>query len=95
MRYFNTEGRCKPELHYMAPLAERLKKIKEQYVDREKYFVINRGRQYGKTTTLMELTRYLKTTNGASGSLQSILTISIRKKAICSALTLTRKRKQA
>ncbi len=48
-RYFNTEGRCRPDLHYMVPLNERLKMIKEQFVDREKYFVINRGRQYGKT----------------------------------------------
>ena len=29
-------------------------------MDRGKYFVINRGRQYGKTTTLMALTEYLK-----------------------------------
>ncbi len=57
-RYFNTEGRCKPDKHYMVPLGGRLKAIKEQYVDREKYFVINRGRQYGKTTTLMALAEY-------------------------------------
>ena len=59
-RYFNTEGRCKPDKHYMVPLGGRLKAIKEQYVDREKYFVINRGRQYGKTTTLMALAEYLR-----------------------------------
>ena len=59
-RYFNTEGRCRPDLHYMVPLNERLKMIKEQFVDREKYFVINRGRQYGKTTTLMALADFLK-----------------------------------
>ncbi len=29
-------------------------------MDRGKYFVINRGRQYGKTTTLMVLAEYLK-----------------------------------
>ena len=59
-RYFNTEGRCKPDKHYMVPIGGRLKAIKEQYVDREKYFVINRGRQYGKTTTLMALAEYLR-----------------------------------
>ncbi|MDE7477190.1 MAG: AAA-like domain-containing protein [Lachnospiraceae bacterium] len=59
-RYFNTEGRCRPDKHYMVRLDERLKAIKEQLVDREKYFVINRGRQYGKTTTLMALAEYLK-----------------------------------
>lgn len=59
-RYFNTEGRCRPDQHYMVRLDKRLKAIKEQYVDRKKYFVINKGRQYGKTTTLMALAEYLK-----------------------------------
>ena len=58
-RYFNTEGCCRPDKHYMVRLDERLKVIKAQYVDREKYFVINRGRQYGKTTTLRALAEYL------------------------------------
>jgi len=43
----------------MVRLDERLGKIKRLYVDREKYFVINRGRQYGKTTTLRALAEYL------------------------------------
>ncbi len=60
MRYFNTEGRCRPEQHYMVRLDERLEVIREQFVARGKYFVINRGRQYGKTTTLMALAEYLK-----------------------------------
>lgn len=60
MRYFNTEGCCRPEEHYMVKLDERLEKIKRLYVDRKKYFVINRGRQYGKTTTLKALAEYLK-----------------------------------
>lgn len=59
MRYFNTEGICIPEEHYMVRLDERLEKIKRLYVDRGKYFVINRGRQYGKTTTLHALEAYL------------------------------------
>ena len=54
-RYFNTEGICWPDLHYMVPLDERLEKIKGLFVDRGKYFIINRGRQYGKTTTLQAL----------------------------------------
>lgn len=61
MRYFNTEGCCKPDQHYMVDLNERLNKIKKSYVDRGKYFVINKGRQYGKTTTLTALEQYLKT----------------------------------
>lgn len=59
-RYFNTEGRCRPDKHYMVRLDDRLDKIKRLFVDRGKYFVINRGRQYGKTTTLMALAEYLK-----------------------------------
>lgn len=43
----------------MVRLDERLDKIKRLYVDRGKYFIINRGRQYGKTTTLKALTKYL------------------------------------
>lgn len=59
-RYFNTEGACNPKKHYMVNLDARLKQIKEQYVDRGSYFVINRGRQYGKTTTLHALREYLR-----------------------------------
>lgn len=59
-RYFNTEGLCKPSVHYMVQLDDRLDKIKRLYVDRSKYFVINRGKQYGKTTTLRLLAEYLK-----------------------------------
>lgn len=44
----------------MVRLDDRLKTIKENYVDEGSYFVINRGRQYGKTTTLNALERYLK-----------------------------------
>lgn len=59
-RYFNTEGRCRPDIHYMVRLDDRLVQIRRQYVDRGKYFAINRGRQYGKTTTLKALAEYLK-----------------------------------
>ena len=59
-RRFNTEGSCSPNYHYMVRLDDRLKKIKEEYVDCGKYFVINKGRQYGKTTTLQALRNYLK-----------------------------------
>ena len=59
-RYFNTEGQCEPEEHYMIRLDDRLEKIKRLFIDRGKYFVINKGRQYGKTTTLRALLKYLK-----------------------------------
>lgn len=56
---FNTEGLCFQEDHYMVNLDERVRKIKV-LVDNGKYFVINRARQYGKTTTLWALEQYLK-----------------------------------
>ena len=43
----------------MVRLDERIAKIKKLFVDRKKYFVINRGRQYGKTTTLKALAKEL------------------------------------
>lgn len=60
-RYFNTEGSCDPKKHYMVNLEKRLELIKNRYVERGSYFVINRGRQYGKTTTLKALADYLTT----------------------------------
>lgn len=56
---FNVEGVCNPTEHYMVNLDNRLEEIKA-LVDRKKYFSINRGRQYGKTTTLKLLARKLK-----------------------------------
>ena len=58
-RRFNVTGSCNPQRDYMVRLDDRLKKIKEDYVDYGSYFVINRGRQYGKTTTLKALAKYL------------------------------------
>ena len=55
---FNISGTCYPEEHYMVDLESRLVQIKA-LVDNGKYFVINRGRQYGKTTTLWALEEYL------------------------------------
>jgi hypothetical protein len=47
MHYFNTEGACYPEKHYMVDITGKLLGIKEM-VDAGKYFAINKGRQYGK-----------------------------------------------
>ena len=58
-RRFNTTGSCNMQRDYMVKLDDRLKKIKENYVDYGSYFVINKGRQYGKTTTLRALAKYL------------------------------------
>ena len=59
-RRFNITGSCNWQQHYMVKLDDRLKRIQEDYVDEGCYFVINRGRQYGKTTTLKALAQYLK-----------------------------------
>ncbi|MCM1231297.1 MAG: AAA-like domain-containing protein [Ruminococcus flavefaciens] len=59
-RKFNITGSCNPQRHYMVQLDDRLQKIKEDYVDEGCYFIINRGRQYGKTTTLAALEKYLR-----------------------------------
>ena len=54
MKRFNTAGKCLPARHYMVDLTARVEEIKEM-VDNGDYFCINRGRQYGKTTTLAAL----------------------------------------
>ncbi len=58
-KIFNVTGDCKPELHYMVDIRGRLVEIKGM-VDRGDYFTINRARQYGKTTTLKALARFLE-----------------------------------
>jgi len=59
-RYFNTEGLCVPSLHYMVDTSKKIDTIIRSYVDRGRYFVINRARQYGKTTTLSRLDNALR-----------------------------------
>ncbi len=58
-KYFNTTGVCRPSKHYMVNLDRRLAEIRRM-IDRQYYFVINRGRQYGKTTTLAALKDFLQ-----------------------------------
>ena len=58
MRYFNTTGICYPKKHYMVDISKRLADI-ERRIDQGEYITINRGRQYGKTTTLYHLTQLL------------------------------------
>jgi len=58
MRRFNVTGLCNPELDYMVDITNKLMQIKEM-IDYGDYFTINRARQYGKTTTLRRLWRFL------------------------------------
>ena len=59
MKAFNTAGTCRPNEHYMVDITDRLEIIRKM-VAKGDYFCINRGRQYGKTTTLAALADYLK-----------------------------------
>lgn len=57
---FNTTGVCSKDKHYMVNINYKLKEI-IKLIQNDKYFVINRPRQFGKTTTLNELEKILKT----------------------------------
>ncbi|MCD8020158.1 MAG: ATP-binding protein [Clostridiales bacterium] len=52
MKIFNTAVVCNPQKHYMVDISEKIDRMIEKYVEPGNYFAINRGRQYGKTTTL-------------------------------------------
>lgn len=56
MKRFNITGTCYPSKHYMVDISQRLDSI-AQYVADGQYITLNRGRQYGKTTTLYHLTK--------------------------------------
>ncbi|MCI8742793.1 MAG: AAA family ATPase [Lachnospiraceae bacterium] len=57
---FNITGLCIPQKNYMVNINSRINKITTEYIQEGKYFTINRGRQYGKTTTLYLLEQQLK-----------------------------------
>jgi len=56
---FNITGLCIPSQHFMVDISKKIKSI-ILLIEKGKYFTINRPRQYGKTTTLTELTKTLK-----------------------------------
>ncbi|MCQ2259551.1 MAG: AAA-like domain-containing protein [Bacteroidaceae bacterium] len=58
MKRFNTTGTCNPEVHYMVNI-DRQVEAAAKLVRQGDYFCINRGRQYGKTTTLAALANKL------------------------------------
>lgn len=58
-KWFNDTGVCIPEKHYMVDISHKTEQIFEM-IQRGNYFVINRPRQYGKTTNIYMLDRYLK-----------------------------------
>ena len=58
MKTFNTTGICNPDKNYMVDITDRLQYMKKM-IDNGDYFCINRSRQYGKTTTLHALKKYI------------------------------------
>ncbi|MCD7735377.1 MAG: AAA family ATPase [Lachnospiraceae bacterium] len=62
MKHFNTTAICFPEKHYMVDTSGRIRQIVEELIEQNKYFTINRARQYGKTTILSGLKAALKDT---------------------------------
>ena len=59
IKKFNTIGLCVTRKHYMVDISSKLENI-EALIEEEFYFVINRPRQFGKTTTLNELYKRIK-----------------------------------
>lgn len=57
---FNVTGICIPRLHYMVDITDKIDEIIRDYIECDEYFVINRARQYGKSTTLELLYSRLK-----------------------------------
>ncbi len=51
---FNITGNCRSDRHYMADVSKKLEKVYDM-VEFGDYFIINRPRQYGKTTTLFSI----------------------------------------
>jgi hypothetical protein len=61
-KYFNVTGPCIPSVHYMVDTSKKIDHIVTEYVEAGAYFIINRARQYGKTTTLELLYQRLSRT---------------------------------
>jgi len=60
---FNVTGLIIPKKHFFAPIDDKIEQIFEM-IENGDYFVINKPRQFGKTTTLMFLENYLNKTEG-------------------------------
>ena len=58
---YNVTGTCFPKQHYMADVSKKMEKTRTM-IDKGLYFIINRPRQYGKTTTLNTLGNTLRQT---------------------------------
>jgi hypothetical protein len=59
MKQFNITGVCIENKHYMVDIGNKINKIINM-IENDKYFTINRARQYGKTTTFFKIYNVLK-----------------------------------
>jgi hypothetical protein len=57
---FNVTGVCNPTMHYMVDITSKIEKIIREYIEPSAYFVVNRARQFGKTTMLSLLEQRLQ-----------------------------------
>ncbi|MCP4151471.1 MAG: AAA family ATPase [bacterium] len=55
---FNVTGSCNPQYHYMADTSGKIGEISE-LIEKNKYFTINRPRQYGKSSCLDSIEKHL------------------------------------
>jgi len=63
MRFFNTEGPVKENLHYVLPPLDRISLQQVlSLIDSQRYFLLHAPRQTGKTTVLLALARHLNQT---------------------------------
>ena len=58
MKRFRTTGVCNPNIQYMVDISDKVREAKK-LVENNEYFIINRPRQYGKTTLLFALKKEL------------------------------------
>lgn len=64
MRFFNTAGPIKPELHYHIPSLGRIERYEIlDLIDQESYFILHAPRQSGKTSCLLALRDELSASN--------------------------------
>ena len=68
LRWFNTAGPCKADIHYMLPPLDRLPNL-ERLIAQQGYFVLHAPRQTGKTTAMLALAQQLT----ASGQYTAIM----------------------
>lgn len=60
VKEFQVEGNCSPSRNYMVDTSRKIDTIITTLIEKNKYFTINRARQYGKTTTLDLIYQHLK-----------------------------------